>query len=282
MPKKTRLGLVPYLNAKPLIQPLLSGEVEHNCELYFAPPSQLAKALKQGSLDVGLIPAIEYASSQDYMILPDMAISADGAVRSVYLYSKKPVSEIKTVALDSASRTSAALVKIIFAQRFQRQPEYFEATPPLHEMLETTDAALIIGDKALQTPAKAHYQLDLSEEWQRLTGQAFVFAIFAARNSVHAGKVWQALMRSKALGMERIPDIARQEAVNLGLDYDLCLDYLTRRICYDLSPDKLAGLENFYKLAGKHGLIRKDVKLKFYQRTNDIRPLAPKWNLANA
>ncbi len=282
MPNKIRLGLVPYLNAKPLIYPLLSGELKHNFSIRFAPPSQLAKELKQGKLDVGLIPAIEYASNPDYLILPELAISAKGAVHSVLLYSKKPISEIETVALDSASRTSAALVKILFAQCFQRQPKYFEATPPLANMLESTDAALIIGDKALQTPAKTYYQLDLSEQWLHLTGQAFVFALFAARNFACLEETWQTLMQSKAMGMEKIPLIARRESVNLGIDYDTCLDYLTQRICYDLSPEKLAGLKSFYRLAGDHNLIRRDVKLKFYQQKEEVAPLAQRWRLANA
>lgn len=280
--KKFRVGIVQYLNAKPLIQPLLEGELEHNLELRLAPPSQLARELKLGKLDVGLIPAIEYASNPDYLILPELAISACGAVHSVLLYSKKPVSEIKTVALDIASRTSVALVKILFAQHFKSSPKYIEATPPLDQMFEVADAALIIGDTALQTPAEECYQLDLSEEWFKLTGQAFVFAIFVARKREGLEKVWQTLLKSREIGMKNISQIARQESSVLGLDYETCFDYLTHRICYDLSPEKLTGLKSFFKFAEANNLIGKDVKLRFFQQTKNIPPLLTKLRQANA
>ncbi len=279
---KIHLGLVPYLNVKPLIYPLLSGELRHNFSLHFAPPSQLSKDLKKGKLDAALIPSIEYASSDGYLILPELAIAARGAVRSVLLYSKKPFSEIETVALDTASRTSASLVKILLAQRLKRQPKYIEATPPLAQMLKESDAALIIGDNALQTPAKNYYQMDLAEEWLNLTGQPFVFAFFAAHPFKHLEETWQTLLRAKSMGTKKIPLIAYRESLNLGLSYFTCLDYLIQRISYDLSPAKLAGLESFYRLARANNLIRKDVTLKFYQQKEKFAPLVPRWRLANA
>ena len=202
-------------------------------------------------------------------------------MRSVLLYSKKPVSEIETVVLDQSSRTSAALLKILFARCFQLKPSYLEGRPPLAGMLQNADAALIIGDSALQTPGGNLYQMDLSEEWLSMTGQPFVFAFFAARPCKHLEETWQTLLQAKALGIREIPLIARQEAMRLGLDYSVCLDYLTRRIHYDLAPDKLAGLRRFYQLAGISNLIRKDVMLKFYRSNKDINLLALRWKLAN-
>ena len=282
---KIRLGLVPYLNVKVLSYPLLSGAVRHNFSFTFALPAQLAQALQRGELDVALIPSIEYAAGEDYVILPELAIAARGAVDSVFLFSRKPLSRVRTVALDTASRTSAALLKILFAERFKAKPSYLRAEPPLEKMMEQADAALIIGDNALQVAAEGYYRFDLSREWLRLTGHPFVFAVFAARRGYPwLQESWRLLLQAKALGRRMIRQVAYRAALDLHLDYFTCLDYLSRRICYDLDEQALAGLRSFYRLAGDNRLIGKDVSLKFYrpQNKNKSRMSLPNLRMANA
>ncbi|MBI5788644.1 MAG: menaquinone biosynthesis protein [Candidatus Schekmanbacteria bacterium] len=282
MPKKIRLGLISYLNTKPLIYPLLTGELKHNFDISLAPPSILAKSLEAGEIDIGLIPAIEYATRKDYLILPDMGLSSMGEVRSVLLYARKPMAEIKSVALDESSRASAAMVKILLARRLKETPKYIQGKPPLSDMLQSADAALIIGDNALKPVPTDLYRMDLGAEWKATTGQPFVFALYVARPVAGLAEAYATLIKSKEIGMFRIPQIARVEAERLNLSYESCLEYLTKCIYYNLSPAKIAGLELYYKMACELHLIKREVTLKFYQKAQEIPLFTPGWRLANA
>ncbi|MFQ6044012.1 MAG: menaquinone biosynthetic enzyme MqnA/MqnD family protein, partial [Candidatus Poribacteria bacterium] len=176
--KRIKIGAVPYLNAKPLIY-TLPGD-DPNFQLSTAVPSQLADQLQSGHLDVALIPSIEYLRGKDYRIIPNISISSHGIVRSVKLFSKVPIEKLQRVALDTSSRTSRALLKILLAEKYGLYPEYTSYThrTPIHNA--DADAVLLIGDAAMQQSEENLYTLDLGEEWHSMTDMPFVYALWVA------------------------------------------------------------------------------------------------------
>src|SRR5262249_51343469 len=212
-----RVGAVNYLNTKPLIcdLQLLAPEVE----LVLDVPSHLADGLAEGRLEVALIPAIEYFRGGPYTVVPNIAIASRGPVLSVTLFSRVPWSEIRRLALDEGSRTSAALTQILLQKRYGVRPEYLPL--PLDAAAEDrdADAVLLIRDRAMRAclPGFAH-AFDLGREWHDWTGLPFVYAFWAVRDGVELGPVEQALAEAKPRGLSRIGDIAYREAPLLSLD----------------------------------------------------------------
>jgi chorismate dehydratase len=263
---RIRVGITQYLNAKPLFYPLTAGDMEHNFMLVEDSPARLADALARKELDIALIPAIEYATlGNGYQIIPNMAISTLGAVKSVLLYSKQKPPNIQRVALDESSRTSAALVKILLSHCFGIHPQYRSLPPDLLQMMSEADAALLIGNQALLAPANGYYSLDLGALWHKHTGMGFVFAVFVIRPGVDAQHAVNTLLAAKSQGVAQIPHIARVEAANLGLSADFCRDYLQNCIHFDFCEEQQQALRRFFQLACAEGLIPEEVPLKFYR-----------------
>ena len=264
---RVKVGAVSFLNTKPLIYPLLEDPQlpgSEAIELSEAVPSRLAIELKDGSLDVGLIPIIEYfRTNSEYRIIQDISICSRGPVLSIQLFSCVPIPEIRHVALDTNSRTSRALVKIILAERYNLHPEFQSCPPTINPQEADTDAVLLIGDAALRQLGATDYTLDLSEEWTTLTGLPFVYACWVARGEVELGQVPQTLLNAKEDGINKIPEIVQIESQRLGFPESLCRDYLTKHIFYELGDSEIAGLKKFYELAVKHDLAPPDVQLRF-------------------
>ena len=267
---RIRIGAVSFLNTKPIIYSLLQpSPLNEEFELSVHVPSRLAELLKAGSIDVGLIPIIEYfrtvgeENSSSYRIIPDISISSHGAVRSILLLSRVPIPEIQSVGLDTSSRSSQALLRIVFSEKYGLHPT-FSASPPAIELQSAgTDAVLRIGDPALRQLDSAPYSADLGAEWDELTGLPFVYACWVARGDVDFGRAIQILQEAKQRGIKQITKIARVEAEALGFPEELCNDYLTRRIFYDLGDSEIVGMKRFYELAQKHGLAPAGVSLRF-------------------
>jgi len=261
------IGAVSYLNTKPLIYDL--EELAPEAELILEPPSRLADELAEGRLDVALIPVIEYFRSGEYSIVPNIAIASRGPVLSVTLFSRVPWTEIRRVALDEGSRTSAALTQILLRRKHGIHPEIVPL--PLDQEAESADAdaVLLIGDRAMRAclPGFAH-AFDLGQEWQEWTSLPFVYAVWAVRPGVDLGDVEDALLESKRRGCARIGEIAQREAPLLGLDAGFCRRYLGNIIHFDLGPREQAGLHHYYMLACELGLARRGVNLEFYGHTH--------------
>jgi chorismate dehydratase len=258
-----RIGAVTYLNTKPLIHDL--EELAPEAELVLEVPSRLADLLNQGRLDVALIPVIEYFRGGSYSIVPDLAIASDGPVLSVTLFSRVPWAQIRRVALDEGSRTSAALTQILLRKRHGVAPEVVPL--PLEAPAEETDAdaVLLIGDRAMRAclPGFAH-AFDLGQEWHDWTGLPFVYAVWAVREGADLGPVAAALQEARRRGCASIGPIAHREAPRLGLDAGFCRRYLAHIIRFDLGPREQAGLRHFYRLACDLGLARRGVELELY------------------
>jgi chorismate dehydratase len=254
-----RLGVVSYLNAEPLVYGL---DREPAVRLERDLPSRVAQRLHAGEVDLGMIPSIEYALG-DYAIVPGVAIGSRGPVRSVSLFHTGPIESVRRVALDTSSRTSVALTKVLLRERLGRDPEYVPMGPSLSDMLKSADAALLIGDPALYYEGELP-RLDLGEEWARVTGLPFVYAFWAGpRGVVSAAEVGR-LQEALRQGVASVGAIARgydghgpgQAARNES--------YLRNNIVYGLGDAEAAGLREFYRRAHALGLIPRVPELRFH------------------
>lgn len=251
---KLRVGIVNFLNSRPLAWGFLKG---HHADLFSAsyhPPSTVAQLLAQGGLDIGLVPSVEVQRIPGLRVLPDLCVAATEEVRSVLLVADRPVQEVRRVALDVNSRTSVALLKVLCAERWGIEPEWVERRPEVERMLSEADAALIIGDPALKVDRERYRVIDLAAEWRALTGLPFVFAVWAVRPEVELPDLAFYFKSSLRFGLSSLDAIVRESAAELGLSSDLIHTYLTRNLRFFLQEPEIEGLTTFWRLAAKHGL----------------------------
>ena len=228
---------------------MLHGPQRGCCDLEFAIPSVCADHLRDGLADIGIVPSFEL-ERQDLDILPGLGIATRGPVRSILMISRVPARQIRTLAVDNSSRTSVQLSRVILRDGFGAEPELVMAEPDLNAMLRIANAALIIGDPALQLdPATLpYYVYDLGEEWVRLTGLPMVFAVWAGRaGSITPERIGQ-FHASYQYGRTHIEDILRQEALPRGFPMELAKQYLTQHIVYELGDLEYQGLDLFRSL----------------------------------
>jgi len=262
---KLRVGIVNFLNSKPLAWGFLKG---HHADLFaptYHPPALVARLLGQGNLDIGLIPSIEVQRIPGLKVLPDLCVASRHEVRSVLLVSRVPIAEIKKVALDQNSRTSAALIRILLKERYGLTPEYLHERPDPERMLAEADAALIIGDPALKVERDRYLILDLAAEWNALTGLPFVFAVWAVRPGVDLPDLPFYFKSSLRYGLSSVDTVSREAAAELGLDSGEVRSYLTENLSYFLRREEIQGLEEFYRRAHQHGLILEPRPLELWE-----------------
>ena len=264
-----RIGAVRYLNSRPLT--VFLAEVARRkglpVEVVFDLPSRLATGLADGRLDVALIPSIEQARQPGTTIVSDACIASRGPVRSVNLFGRVPVERIRTLALDEGSRTSAALTRILLAERYHLRPELRPL--PIGASPEETDAdaILLIGDRGMLPPSEPYaFVWDLGDAWFQWTGLPFVFATWVARPGVDSHEIESLLVATREEGLGRLEEIARTEAPKLGLSEEACLSYLRHNLVFFLGPAQKQGLAEFFRLAGRHGLAPRGVELAFANR----------------
>lgn len=258
-----RLGAVAYLNTKPLVEGL-----EARPDLFtirFDVPSQCAALLHEGRVDLGLIPAIEYLRG-DYRIVPGVAIGSDGPIASVAIFSRVPVDKIATLALDISSRTSVALTRILCSRRWGIAPRLTPAEPNPRAMLARADAALMIGDPALEADPAALgvTKIDLGTEWHGLTGLPFVYAMWTGREGAVGDVHVAELNAARERGVAAIPDIARRVGEGNAHRTDRALRYLRDNLKYGLGDREIEGLRRFHALAAELGLVPGLRDLRFY------------------
>ena len=245
-----RVSAVSYLNTWPLVWGFLHGPGRGMFDFRFDLPAECAQALGNGDASIGLVPCAELDRlGLDY--LPDLGIACDGPVRSILLISQLPYREIRTLAVDSGSRSSVALARILLAERYGCQPQFVPMAPDLDTMLAAADAALIIGDPALQIePGQLPYRtLDLGAEWVAWSGLPMVFAVWAGKSANLTREVERAFAASRQWGLKHMDDIVAAAARERGFDSALAREYLTEHIVYELGPRHREGLELFRKLA---------------------------------
>ena len=242
-----RISLVDFLNARPLTWGLLH-EPPPGVSVSRDAPSACAAKLASGEADVGLIPSIECQRIPGLSVLGGLGIAASSEVRSVLLVSDVSRDRIRSVELDPASRTSAALTRILLKRVYGLEPEYREAGA-------RSDARLIIGDPALKTRLNGHVVLDLAAEWRAFTGRSFVFAVWAVRQGVDVAHAAGVLRASRERARAEFPRLVREEAAETGLSAAVVEDYLRHSLHFELTPEDVEGMELFYRMAAEEGLI---------------------------
>lgn len=256
-----RLGCLPYLNVKPLVYTLEHGGLPNGWELVYAPPSELARMLVANEIAAAPVSSFAWFARPEMSICPGICIAADGPVRSVLLLSKKPVQNIDTVALDTSSLSGANMLRVLLAEAYGLRPQFVRMPPnPVSGMLEECDAAMVIGNPAMQCPKDGLYVLDLGGEWKKLTGLPAVFAVWAGNGITP--ELIEVLDEAKRAGMERIPDIAAEESAKLGLPCDVCHEYLSEVMVYELGDREMRGLEMFREKLRAHGLLEHGVEVR--------------------
>lgn len=243
------VSAVSYLNTWPLVWGFLHGPQRGLFEFRFDLPVHCAEALRDRKADVGLLPCAEL-DRLGLDFLPDLGIACEGPVRSILLISRRPFDGIRTLAVDSSSRTSVALAKIILAERYGCRPMVTPQAPSLEEMLAQSDAALIIGDPALRLdPETLPYRtLDLGAEWVAWSGLPMVFAVWAGRPAFLTAPAAEAFRASHRWGREHLDEMVERAAVERGFGKELARAYFTRHIVYPLSARHLEGLQLFRRL----------------------------------
>lgn len=265
--KPLRVGGIDYLNALPLLHGL-HGHGDPPLEVTNHPPSELASMLREGNLDIALVPVVAYAERADYFILPGIGISSYGPVRSIRLYHRRLLREARTVALDTSSRTSTLLTRLLYREVWGGEPR-FEAVDPdvLRRWLRgeepappDLDAALLIGDAALGGGLYEGWNdLDLGTEWTRWTGLPSVYAFWVCRtpggpNSLPAGLV-ETFHAARDRGTARIDELVDSIRLPEGMELSECRHYLSHVIHYDLREDKLEALRFFFRKLREAGLL---------------------------
>ena len=291
--KRLRVSIVEYLNAAPLVWSFTDGPLADKYDLSFTVPSQCAEDLRRGDADLGIIPTIEYQRMDGMVALPGMAIASKHEVRSLLVVAKKPIELAQRIALDTSSRSTIGLVKILAREHWRITPEFVEAAPDPSEMLRESDAALVIGDPALRISLKMEavagkspsgeqccqgdpdempvpgfetlYVYDVIHQWRELTGKPAVLAMWVGRRDAVTPEVLADFTASKQFGLERVREISEAASIKLDLPPRALERYLTENIHFDLDEENLAGLQLYFEKAAAAGLIPRNKPLEFPQ-----------------
>jgi chorismate dehydratase len=263
-----RIGRIPYINCYPVYGAIDRGIVSLDAELVDGVPTDLNRRMGAGELDISVVSAVEYArDSERYLLLPDLAISCDGPVRSVMLFSRRPAAELgsRSVIVSRSSMTSVALLELLFENVWHAKPRFIAGDAEVRDVVESddgdADARLVIGDAALVLGSNHRerypHVYDLGQMWKNWTGQPFVFAVWVAQRTTdvkeallaHAG-----LIASRNWGLGHLSDLAEQAHQATGVRKEICAQYLSG-LDYGLSYSHLAGLTEFYRRLVERGRI---------------------------
>jgi chorismate dehydratase len=264
--RPVRLGAVGYLNARPLVYGL-DGRADL-VSVRFDLPSVCARLLEAGEIDLGLVPSIAYLDRAADRLVPGVCIGSDGDVASVAVFTRKPLSEVRRVAVDTSSRTSVVLTEVLFARRFGASPAFVPHAPDLDAMLASADAALLIGDPALFIEPGAHgaplQKIDLGREWTAMTGLPFVWAFWAGPGGSADAEVVGALQHAAREGAARADAVADAFFPGDPARQAIGRRYLRDNLRYELDDSMLAGLRRFYAEAHAIGRAPRTGRIEFF------------------
>lgn len=262
--RPVRIGAVGYLNARPLTW-WLDREPERWLVRYDL-PAVCADLLRSGDVDLGLVPCIEYLGADDYRFVPGVGIGSKGPVASVALYTRRPIGEVASIALDTSSRTSVALTRVLCRFLFRIAPAFVPHAPDLTRMLTDCDAALLIGDPALELDHRplGVEKIDLGEAWLSLTGLPFVYAAWAGRPGAVSPADVEALQEAQRQGVAAVDAIAREYAGGDEARIRRSAAYLTDNVRYGLGRDEADGLQRFLDYAVDVGVAPRRRRVEFF------------------
>jgi chorismate dehydratase len=259
-----RLAASSYLNSAPLIWSFLNGPHRGSVDFIEAVPARCAQMLAGANVEGALIPVIEYQRIPNGLLVPNVCVGSQKEVLSVVLVSRnKQLESIRTVALDESSRTSATLVKVIFREFLEREPEWTTRAPNLDEMLARNDAALIIGDPGMTFSRRGLNVWDMASLWREHTGLGFVFAMWMVRDDAieRAREVDFAGARDE--GVARLEEIVASYQDQIPMTVAELRNYLTENIVFQVDESMERGLRLYFELAFKHQLIERVKPLRF-------------------
>jgi chorismate dehydratase len=259
-----RIGAVGYLNARPLTWAL--DRAPDRWRVRYDLPSVCARLLYDGEVDLGLVPSIEYLRSEEYRFVPGVGIGSSGPVASVALFTRRAVEDIRHIALDTSSRTSVALIRVLCQQRYRIAPEFVPHGPDLAAMVRDYDAGLLIGDPALEAdPASlGATKIDLGAEWTAMTGLPFLYAAWTGRAGAVGPDAVRLLQDAQAEGVASYLAIAREYGNNDGAATARALAYLRDNMRYGLGPEEQRGLQLFLDYAADLHLAPRRRRLEFF------------------
>ncbi|MEO8227010.1 MAG: menaquinone biosynthesis protein [Gemmatimonadota bacterium] len=261
-----RLGRIAWINCFPVYSAIDRGLVHVPADLVSGTASELNDLLAAGELDVSVVSAVEYArNAAAYHLLPDLAITCDGPVHSVALFSKRPVQQLadSTVLLTASSRTSVLLLELLCRHRWGVSPRFATVRAEAGDLDALAgfphEAVLVIGDAALMLSARETYphRIDLGAEWKAWTGLPFVFAVWAARRNADQSRVQRVhagLVQSRDWGLSHLDELAADAARTTGVSQTVCRSYLGD-LDYRLSYRHLAGLTDFFRRLAQDGAV---------------------------
>jgi chorismate dehydratase len=258
-----RIGAVVYLNARPLTWAL--DRSPERWQVRYDVPSVCAQLLHSDEVDLGLIPSIEYLHRRDYRFVPGVGIGSNGEIATVAIYSRRPLRDVRTIALDTSSRTSVALTRVLCAKRFGIEPRFVPHGPDLEGMLDASDAGLLIGDPAFDADHEAlgAQKIDLGAEWTAMTGRPFVYAAWTGRPGAVGAADVQALQQAQADGVAALTVIAAEYGRGDEGVSRRAARYLRDNVKYGFGAEEAAGLQLFLDYAAELGLGPQR-KVEFY------------------
>lgn len=241
--KKIKIGIVNYLNTKPLLYGIERSSIMNEIELIGDYPSNVAASLLDGSIDMGLVPVAVIPKMREFYLNTDYCIGCNGPVASVCLFSDVPVDQVESVLLDYQSRTSTALAKILIRDYWKINPALLTASPDYQQQIKGTTAGLVIGDRSLRQRTVSKYIYDLGEAWKQYTGMPFVFAAWISNKKLDEDFI-ERFNQANAVGLHHIDEIVKNTPYDV---FDL-KSYYTKHISYDLTNEKKAGMNRFLEL----------------------------------
>ncbi len=259
-----RVGAVGYLNARPLTWAL--DRSPERWQMRYDLPSVCSALLHAGDVDLGLVPSIDYLLAPDYRFVPGVGIGSRGPIASVALYTRRPLDEIRHIALDTSSRTSVTLIRVLCRHRFHIEPQFVPHGPDLAAMARDFDAGLLIGDPAFDVDhaALGLRKIDLGEEWHAMTGLPFIYAAWTGRPGAVTPQDVRALQDAQAEGVRATATIAGEYGRGDAAREARAAAYLRDNVRYGLGADEAAGLQMFLDYAADLGLAPARRRLEFF------------------
>lgn len=275
--RKTIIGKISYTNAWPLFYYADPAQLQFPAEMISEVPAVLNEGMKNGNIQIGAISSFAYAEAADkLLLLPDLSVSADGEVRSIMLFSREPVEQIKggTIALTNTSATSVNLLKILMRKALGVSPEYITTEPDLDHMMDSADAALLIGDNAIRASwdTRGYHVTDLSAWWKSWTGCSMTFAVWAVNRSAveerpgDMADIAALFEESKRRSLSDLSPLVKEAVSVIGGTPEYWHSYFTN-LNYDFDDRKREGLRLYFEYAHELGLLSRKVVPEIWSDT---------------
>ena len=253
------------LEYMPLTYGIVQNLIPHKFNVSHANITDTAEQLRQGSIELGIIPSIEYARRKEtWNLIPGLCVSAKGSLKTSQLFFKKGLKKINKIAVDHNAGSNSILLQILMREKYQLDPEYLLMSPNLDDMLEKADAAFLVGDSALENLKSNRNRLDLGEEWYDFTGLPFPVALWSGRQFTIDKDDVNVIKKSFELGIRNTEKISKEYAKSHPENWAYYHDIILRDLSYQMSEDVNDGLMEFYNFAFYLGYIDQIPDLHFY------------------